>query len=311
MALEFALRPRIKLSEGFAPPRRARFRLPRLALPIAAYWLTAGGITYALIHAHDQPTAQSPVAATPPSDESWWPSQPPKVRESAPEPAVVAPEPAHESTPVAREPVVDAPPAVDTADLSETEVTPNEASARDAEPQRESLGLALPAEKRRKKSVEELTEVAANEPQPQRDVSAPFDPVPLPTLAPLPPPESTPLLGAPPPDAPVAVASALPSCEAAAATANQEIDLAQRDQTPDLSREAIASVLDNGVWIARCDIPMSTSVDLCVAIHAGKVIGVSVSSRPASAAINACVRRRAAGLRFPHSSRVDLAHTHF
>jgi hypothetical protein len=56
---------------------------------------------------------------------------------------------------------------------------------------------------------------------------------------------------------------------------------------------------------------MTTTVDLCVAIQAGKVIGASVVSRPASAAINACVKRRAAGLSFPYSARVDLAKTHF
>jgi len=78
-----------------------------------------------------------------------------------------------------------------------------------------------------------------------------------------------------------------------------------------LVREAIAHVLDNGVWIARCDIPMTTSVDLCVAIQGGKVIGASVNSRPPSAAINACVKRRAASLSFPYSARVDVARTHF
>jgi hypothetical protein len=136
------------------------------------------------------------------------------------------------------------------------------------------------------------------------DVLAPLAPAPEPT-------RDAPLLGAAPPDAPAAVANALPSCEAAAATANQEMDLSARDRTPDLSREAIASVLDNGVWIARCDIPMTTSVDLCVAIRGGKAIGASVVSRPASAAINACVRRRAASLSFPYSARVDIAKTHF
>ena len=80
---------------------------------------------------------------------------------------------------------------------------------------------------------------------------------------------------------------------------------------PDLSREVIAHVLDNGVWIARCDIPMTTSVELCVAIQGGKVIGASVSSHPASTAINACVKRRAASLSFPYSARIDLARTHF
>src|SRR5882724_10417006 len=65
MPLELALRPRIRLRDDFAaPPRRSRLRLPRFALPVLGYWLAIGGITYALIHAHDSPDPP-PVAGEP------------------------------------------------------------------------------------------------------------------------------------------------------------------------------------------------------------------------------------------------------
>jgi hypothetical protein len=297
MPLEFALRPRIKLREGFAPPRRSRWRVPKLALPIAAYWLTAGGITYALIHAHGQPAAPAPVVLAPQSDEPWWPGPaaraPSTGLEAAPitpAPAAVAPpalepSPTNEDAPVANEPA-DVP-SVTTPALGHDEPEKSRAlpTARDGEPSDDAVA-------------------SAKQETPALD-SLPITPVEPPARG------VVPLLGATPPDAPVAVANALPSCEAAVAAANQEVDLTQRDHTPDLSREVIASVLDNGVWIARCDIPMTTAIDLCVAIRSGKVIGVSVLSRPVNAAINACVKRRAASLSFPYSARVDLAKTHF
>src|SRR5450432_2125195 len=97
MPLEFALRPRIRLSEGFAPPRRSRFRLPKLALPIAAYWLTAGGITYALIHLHDKPDAPTLAQSVAPEakpERRWWQPAPARseraTTESEPAPAPLA-----------------------------------------------------------------------------------------------------------------------------------------------------------------------------------------------------------------------------
>ncbi|HVJ19524.1 MAG TPA: hypothetical protein VM686_29090, partial [Polyangiaceae bacterium] len=49
MPLEFALRPRFRLDESVAPPRRSRPRLPRVVLPIAGYWLGMAVLTHALI----------------------------------------------------------------------------------------------------------------------------------------------------------------------------------------------------------------------------------------------------------------------
>jgi hypothetical protein len=317
MPLEFALRPRIKIAEGFAPPRRPRWRLPKLVLPVALYWLTAGGITYGLIRAHAEPSAPQAVAVPAPTHQPWWP-EPSARSTSAPleavplptAPAFAAPEPSSTSES-----------ASDTSETgAEDPLSPTAANRDDTQASR--VSKALRGEREADDDLGETSDIRLKS-RPLRDTSA-GPPVRdqsgdarsqrevavIDSLAP-PPRDVTPLLGAPPPDAPSAVANALPSCEAAAASANQELDLAHQDRTPDLSREAIASVLDNGVWIARCDIPMTTSVDLCVAIRAGKVIGASVLTRPASATINACVKRRAAGLSFPYSARVDVAKTQF
>jgi hypothetical protein len=89
------------------------------------------------------------------------------------------------------------------------------------------------------------------------------------------------------------------------------MDFAQGNGTADLPTTAIAAVLENGAWLSSCDVPASTSLDVCVAIRGGRVIGASVVSRPADARATACVRSRAAALQFPYSSHVDIARTRF
>ncbi|HEY3497555.1 MAG TPA: hypothetical protein VGK73_22815, partial [Polyangiaceae bacterium] len=108
-----------------------------------------------------------------------------------------------------------------------------------------------------------------------------------------------------------APASSLPSCESAAAAANETIDLGAGRGAPDLTRDAFASVLENGSYLARCAIPARTALDICAAVRDGKVVGVSVTSAPRSPAVNACVRRAVSTLRFPHSGRLDVTRTRF
>jgi hypothetical protein len=103
----------------------------------------------------------------------------------------------------------------------------------------------------------------------------------------------------------------LPSCEAAIESAHQDVDFSQGNGAADLPTSAIAAVLENGAWLSSCSVPASTSLDVCVAIRGGNVIGASVVSRPANAEVTACVRRRASSLQFPYSSHVDLARTRF
>ncbi|HET9933019.1 MAG TPA: hypothetical protein VFQ35_20090, partial [Polyangiaceae bacterium] len=101
------------------------------------------------------------------------------------------------------------------------------------------------------------------------------------------------------------------SCEAAAAAANETMEIGARRGAPDITRDAFARVLENGAYLSACAIPPSAALEICAAVQDGKVVGLSVSSEPRSSAVNACVRRAVARLRFPRSTRLDVTRTHF
>lgn len=318
MTVEFALRPRIRLREASPRPKRSRVRLPRFALPVALYWAVAGGITYAFVHEHDtHPSLASgaldepALAAEPAARESrpWWRLAP---KAPAPEPAQPSAEPAPEpalspgsaSAPPEVEandaPVPRSPDALETASgpstRPEPEAPPDAVDAR-------AISRALLAEPTRPTR-------STRTPLPAPPSRSSFDDLPAFSEAPA-------FVDAPaaPTPAPLARAevrsSRLPSCEAAIESAHQDVDFSQGNGTADLPTSAIAAVLENGAWLASCGVPASTSLDVCVAIRGGNVIGVSVASRPANAELSACVRRRASSLQFPYSSHVDIARTRF
>jgi len=309
MPVEFALRPRIHLREDPAPARRARPRLPKFALPALGYWLVMGGLVYEYVRHHDAnaPTleaeaALAPVApASPPAVRPWWRPLPapvapartaPTAEPSAPEPALVEAEP---TEPALTEPALVEPPPPD---------------APNAEPPL-ARRSPEPAHARRLNARE------PNAPAAAPHVSPPM-PVPAPSLASrdlLPSQRGTanesmnaPALA---PALPPSAASSLPSCEAALASASQDVDFSGGNRTADLPAQAIAAVLENGAWLSSCAVPDQTALDVCVAIKAGRVVGASVSSRPADAALNNCVKRRASSLQFPFSPHLDLARTRF
>jgi hypothetical protein len=297
MPVEFALRPRIQLREASPRPQRSRVRLPRFALPVALYWLAAGGITYAFVHEHethpppaDIERGDEPLVAEPTVREQrpWWrlaPTAPPATTEptrssEGPSPAAaVAPEPATEPDRLA--PAAEAAPALpEPAPVPVFErPTLREPPASPAAPPSTPREARLPA---------------PAEPPAIQDVPE----APAPAPAPIPSPRE-------------ARSSGLPSCEAAIESAHQDIDFSQGNGTADLPTTAIAAVLENGAWLSSCAVPASTSLDVCVAIRGGSVIGASVSSRPANAEVTACVKRRASALQFPYSSHVDIARTRF
>lgn len=297
MPLEFALRPRIRLREDppqRAPNRRARWRVPRFALPAALYWAAVAGICYGIIRAHDAP-APEPVA---------------EARELAPDPELSS-----APAPVTEVPLTQAapPPAPEPPQAAEAEPEPVQRPAPTLLPAAEeeqptplarlpALGedmsrALLSARAPHPDSVQQK-----RAPAPAALLTADFPPNSLPDLAPEPRLASAPARGG---------GSALPSCEAAAAAAVQDLDFASSDRTADLPSEAISGVLENGAWLASCSLPSSTHLDVCVAIKGGRVTAVTVSSRPSDPALNACVKQRAAALQFPYSTRVDVARTRF
>jgi len=101
------------------------------------------------------------------------------------------------------------------------------------------------------------------------------------------------------------------SCEAAIENAHQDVDLTTGRGAPDVTRDAYASVLDRGTYLASCDVPTDTALELCVAVQDGRAIGVTVTAAPGNARVVACVRRALSRLVFPVSARMDVARTHF
>jgi hypothetical protein len=286
MPVEFALRPRIRLRDELAPPRRSRLQLPRFMLPVAAYWLAVSGIVYAFVHSHEP--AHPPQSDEPALNRALEPEpalQPERALQPEPAPTLdraLEPEP----TPQAERAFQPDPsPALDRAlepeptTQAERALQPEPTSQ--ADPRRTPRGgaAALP-----RTAVPPLSEAA------------------LPVAAEIP-------TASPPSFSGSRDSRAFPSCENAIASANQGIDFSSGNAA-DLTTEAIAAVL-NGPWIQSCNVPEKSAVEVCVAIHGGSVVGASVATRPSDAGLNACVKHRARALQFPYSSRTDIARTRF
>jgi hypothetical protein len=103
----------------------------------------------------------------------------------------------------------------------------------------------------------------------------------------------------------------LTSCEAAVARNNEQLEIGAPRGPADITREAYASILQNGRYLADCRVPERTVVEICAAVKQGRAVGVTVVTNPPSAALAACVRGRVAGLTFPTNERLDVTHTRF
>jgi hypothetical protein len=315
MALEFALRPRFDL-ERPAPERRPRrLRLPRLALPIAAYWLAMAGATHALLRltAEDatargtEPSAPSHEAAVDDafSSEAFAGSSP-------------TPSPAASGPPVEQQAALEPRPAPDVAPAP-VAAPPEEPADVEPTPERST---PTPAPAAAPTPAARRAVVARPEPSPPAARTEPHRPERRTGFSPFDEPELTdepaPRESDPPkararqePLREAAPAISLPSCESVAASANQSVDIGGARGAPDLTRDAFASVLENGSYLAGCALPARTRLDICAAVRDGKVVGVSAVTTPRSPSLDACVRRAVAALRFPHSPRLDVTRTRF
>lgn len=283
MALEFAIRPRIRLERPL--PRRRRERIGRFALLMALYWLGIAGATVVLLRVvRDDPDAN----AAEPSATDFAPAP---VEETALAQLPTAPEPRTEPEPAPLPPP--APPAF----VARPEPPP----VFRAEPRPEPRAPEPPPPRMTLRSSEAAR--TPSEPSPPRTDTRTqsSETASLPREAPRERPR----------EQPAAPATSLPSCEAAAASADETLDLRGAPSAPDLPREAFAAVLDNGAYLAACALPPRTTVEICAAVQDGKVVGVSASTEPRSPALNACVRRAVAALRFPRSARLDVTRTRF
>jgi len=306
MALEFALRPRINLERP--TPSRRRRRSPRFALVVVAYWLAIAGGTTALLRVLKSPPGEAVAEAAEPNL------------------AVAAEDAAEADDSVAAN--VDVSPPAAPAPALEAVAPPSPARDAEAEvPERFGPVAPHPSEPPRSSKAQSGQSAKRSEPRtlertassaPERSVRA--EPRAEQRSEPPPPPLEAFELSASEtasptlrdePVRPDAAPTSLPSCETAAASASETLDIGGAARAPDLPREAFAAVLDNGAYLARCALPARTTVEICAAVRDGKVVGVSASTTPRDPALNACVRRAVAGLRFPKSPHLDVTRTRF
>jgi len=329
MTLPLAIRPRIQLHDE--PVRsRASWAPPPMALPVVAYWAIMGVLAYGVSKAPswfasegsrpergavDTSTVQPLTRAIATRTET-----PPVLSERLParnEPLPVQNEPPR----VRDEPLpVRVPPHQSLLELDPAPSTPARApedaegtrdahrSRRDSRPTRHSLQVAPPP-----------LLAMHDDPVPQTSFAMHDDPIPLTSFAMRDESVSTSFVPSPT-DAPRAAdralrprhaVSTLPSCESAIAKVNTEWDLTGARGAPDLSRDAYAAVLENGAYLAACDVPAGTALDICAAVQNGRAVGITVLSRPTNPQVSACVKAAVESLSFPSNSRLDATRTHF
>lgn len=315
MVVRIAIRPRLVLT----PERvvaRPRLRLPPLALPAAAYWLAMGGLTYAFMQLEPRPLGESPPSGVRDEVEGAGPAEAlepfgselsnrapaPPFRSAEPAPPTAAldegrPEPAAESS--GTKSSAGGTEAASTLRRNAEQVPHHPGSARGSEDHAASYApsmLALPeftdssrstpsghaADGPRIASLFESADHADSEPT-------------LPLSA----------------ERGAGSTPAFASCEAAMARNSELLNIGGPRGAPDISREAYASLLENGAFLTACPIADRSVLEICAAVKEGQLVGITVVSSPSNPRLNACVKRAVARLKFPSSARLDVTHTRF
>lgn len=306
VAVRLDIRPRLRLAPDWQPGPAAprRFRLPPLALPAAGYWAAMAALTYAFAQLGPNPLDKAYASEPPPSPA---PAQAPP--EPSAEPPLVA-----AATPSAAPALTEPPTALTPEDAEPRPAPPRSRTVVDPplgteEPAPAALGLPVTPPSAAL-SFPEFTDGAPARPR-ERAADGPR----LESLferadsSPPPAPEQAPS------DAPTERAPSRPvalmSCEAAIARNDERLEIGGPRGPADITREAYASILQNGGYLSGCGVPDRTVLEICAAVKEGRAVGVTVASSPPNAELGACVRRAVARLHFPHSDRLDVTHTRF
>lgn len=307
VAVRIDIRPRLTLRDEPRVKPRGRWRLPPLAVPATGYWLAMGALTYFFAHLGPSPLD---LASAAPIEEISDGPLPAPLRLPVPVPDVVA-------TPVAAvtnpqqpvlQPVTEPVFPLASASASEPQRQHEPRSTSPLEQRLTEEPLARQADPAPRIEFPEFTdssvptrrERAADGPR----IDSLFERR-----------EETPAGDAAPPTPPAEserdAAATVSSCENAIARNSEQISIGGPRGPADVTREAYASILQNGRYLSGCSIPDRTVFEICAAVRDGRAVGITVTSSPASPSLNACVRRAVSRLKFPPNSRLDVTHTRF
>ena len=100
------------------------------------------------------------------------------------------------------------------------------------------------------------------------------------------------------------------TCEQAKEQYVEEIDM-HANGPADLTAADYAGVLNQGTYLASCDVPESSHAQICVAVQNGVAVGVTVSVDPSDPNVELCIARQVRALAFPSHPKMDVARVQF
>jgi hypothetical protein len=100
------------------------------------------------------------------------------------------------------------------------------------------------------------------------------------------------------------------TCEQAQAENVEEMDLSGGGPA-DLTAKDYAAVLNNGAYLAPCEVPQDSKIQICVAVRAGAAVGVTVTLEPPSPELEVCVSKQVRALAFTSHPKMDIVRVRF
>jgi hypothetical protein len=100
------------------------------------------------------------------------------------------------------------------------------------------------------------------------------------------------------------------TCEDAQAQNVEELDLHGGGQA-DLTAKDYATVLNNGTYLAPCEVPETSKIQICVAVRGGVAIGVTVAIDPSNPDFELCVAKQVRALAFASHPKMDVVRVRF
>lgn len=100
------------------------------------------------------------------------------------------------------------------------------------------------------------------------------------------------------------------TCEQAIDKNNEELAIGKK-QDNDLSTNDLGAVLNNGAYLAECDVPASARVSVCAAVKEGHAVGVTVAVSPSNPDVEKCVSGKVRTMGFPIHKKLHVARTTF
>jgi hypothetical protein len=80
---------------------------------------------------------------------------------------------------------------------------------------------------------------------------------------------------------------------------------------PDLSEKELGAVLNDGKFLAACQVPNDTKVNVCAAVKNGEVLGVTIATLPSDPDLEQCIAKQVRALSFPSNPKLDVVRTEY